>query len=137
MTTVGDPDAPVPKHLHALDAACYMWDDTLGRWRMDPNALNAANSALESALRASGPSMSLASKGAAAPKTIFTKAPVELVLSSASTAAEAPPAAQEQVSNAIMTGTAEPGEIPVAPQDQDMEAPREDRPGETNSMDHT
>ena len=137
MTTVGDPDAPVPKHLHALDAARYMWDDTIGRWRMDPNALNAANSALESALRAPGASTSLASKGAAAPKTIFTRAPVELVSSSASAAAEVPPAVQEQVSDAIMTGTAEPGEITVALQDQDMEAPREDRPGEANAMDHT
>jgi hypothetical protein len=137
MTCVGDPDAPVPKHLHVLDAARYVWDDTLGRWRIDPNALNAANCALVSALRAPGPSTSLASKGAAAPKTTLTTAPVEPVSSSASATAEVLPAVQEQVSDANMTGTGELGEITVALQDQDMEAPREDRLGETNAMDHT
>jgi hypothetical protein len=126
MNYVGDPDAPVPEHLHSLDAAPYVWDNTLERWRIDPNALNAVNSAPGGALLAPGPSTSMASKGAAVPKTTFTKAPVELVSSSASATANVPPAVQEQVSDAIMTGTGELGETTVAPQDQDMEAPRED-----------
>ena len=114
-----------------------MWDDTLGRWRIDPVALNAANSALMGAPEASGPSTSLASIGAAAPETITTTAPAELDSNSASAAADAPPAVQEQASDAAMTGTREPGEITVALQDQDMEAPREEQLGETNAMDHT
>jgi hypothetical protein len=134
MYHVGDPDAPVPKHLHSLDAAPYVWDNTLERWRIEPNALNAVNSALESAPEAKGPSTSMASKGAAAPKTTMTTAPAELASSSTSATADAPPAVMEQVLDATMTGTGEPGEITVAPQDQDMEAPKENQP---HAMDQT
>jgi len=54
MEYISDPIAPVPKRLHCLDAAPYMWDDTLGRWRVEPNALKAANRVLLSASTASG-----------------------------------------------------------------------------------
>jgi len=162
MKYVGDPNAPVPKCLHCLDAAPYMWDDMLGRWRVEPNALKAANRILLSASTASGNpnalkaanrvlmsastalenSMSLASRGAAEPKTTTAElvlssasifAPAELALSSASATTEAPPVVREQASDVVMTGTLEPGKSTVVPQDQDMEVLRE----ETNAMDHT
>src|SRR5262245_7678653 len=142
MEYVSNPHAPVPMHLHSLDAAPYMWDDTLGRWRIEPNALKAANHVLLSVLTASGTSTSLASRGAAEPKTTTAElvsssasviAPAELVLSSASATTEAPPVVREQASDTVMTGTAEPGEDTVVPQDQDMEAPRE----EANAMNST
>jgi len=87
-------------------------------------------------------STSLASRAAAEPKTTTAElvsssasvfAPTELVSSSVSATTEVLPVVREQVSDAAMTGTAEPGDIAVVPQDQDMEAPRE----ESNAMDHT
>jgi hypothetical protein len=137
MCFVGDADTPAPERLHALDAAPYVWDNTLGRWRIDPDALAAVNSALDSALGTSGPSTSLASIGAAVPKTITTTAPVEPVSSSTRAAAEVLPAAQGQVSDVPMTGTVEPGEVTVALQDQEMEVPGEERREELDAMDHT
>src|SRR5262245_14664446 len=89
MQYVNNPNAPVPKCLHSLDAAPYMWDDTLGRWRIDPNALKAANSIWIGVSTASGTSTSLASRGAAEPKTTTASAPAELVSSSASVFAPA------------------------------------------------
>ena len=127
MTIVGDPSAPVPRHLHALDAAPLMWDDTIKRWRIDPIALDAANRALMGVRRAQGPSTSLASIGAAAPETTTTTAPVEPLLGSTRATAEVSPAVQEQVPDVAMNGNGEPGEITVALHDHDMDVPGEER----------
>ena len=137
INQVEDPNVTVPRHIHALDAARFVWDTNLERWRIDPDALNAANSALMGVLGAQGPSSSLASTGAAAPETHPTTAPVEATSASTRATAEVPPAVQEQVPDASMTGTGEPGEFTVAPQDQDMDVPGEDRSKETQAMDQT
>src|SRR5262245_3465686 len=127
MTILGNPSAPVPRHLHALDAAPFVWDDTSKRWRIDPVALDAANCALMGVWRAQGPSTSLASIGAAAPETTTTTAPVEPVSGPTRATVEVSPAVQEQLPDATMNGNEEPGEITVAIHDHNMDALGEER----------